>query len=131
MKLLLDTHVFLWYVLDDPQLPPAYRAAIRDITNKAYLSAASIWEMVLKHGKGKIAFPEPPATYMPKQRMAHQIDSLPIIEEVLSDLAALPNLHRDPFDRILMSQALHHGLMLVTVDKEIRTYSSVPQLPES
>ena len=131
MNLLLDTHIFLWYVLDDPQLPATYRAAIRDLSNKAYLSAASVWEMVIKHGKGKITLPESPAIYMPKQRVAHRIDPLPIVEEIFSALTTLPNLHGDPFDRILMAQTLHHGLMLVTVDKGIRSYSTVPQLPES
>jgi PIN domain nuclease of toxin-antitoxin system len=127
MTLLLDTHVFLWYISADPQLPSAYRDAIRDPANEIYLSVASVWEAVVKHSLGKLPLPAPPAFYLPQQHVAHQIASLPIEEAVLADLAALPALHRDPFDRILISQALHHGLTLVTVDEAVRAYP-VPQL---
>ncbi|HEY7155418.1 MAG TPA: type II toxin-antitoxin system VapC family toxin [Gemmataceae bacterium] len=128
MKLLLDTHVFLWYISADPRLPAAYRDAIRDPANEVYLSVASVWEAVIKYALGKLPLPAPPALYLPQQRAAHRIASLPIEEEVLAELATLPALHRDPFDRILISQALHHGLTLVTVDDAVRVYP-VPQLP--
>jgi PIN domain nuclease of toxin-antitoxin system len=127
MKLLLDTHVFLWYISADPQLPTVYRDAIRDPANEVYLSVASVWEAVIKHALGKLPLPAPPALYLPQQRAAHRIAALPIEEAVLADLATLPPLHRDPFDRILISQALHHGLTLVTVDDAMRAYP-VPQL---
>lgn len=128
MKLLLDTHVFLWYISADPRLPAAYRDAIRDPANEVYLSVASVWEAVIKYALGKLPLPASPALYLPQQRRAHGIASLPIEEEVLAALAALPALHRDPFDRMLVSQALHHGLRLVTVDDAVRVYP-VPQLP--
>jgi PIN domain nuclease of toxin-antitoxin system len=127
MKLLLDTHVFLWYIGADPGLPTAYRDAIRDPANEVYLSVASVWEAVIKHALGKLPLPAPAALYFPQQRTAHQIVSLPIEEAVMTVLATLPPLHRDPFDRILISQALHHGLTLATVDDAVRPYS-VPQL---
>lgn len=130
MKLLLDTHVFLWYISADPQLPITYRDAIRDPANEVYLSVGSVWEAVIKHALGKLPLPAPPAVYLPQQRAAHRIDSLSIEEAVLVELATLPALHRDPFDRILVSQALHHGLTLVTVDDAVRAYP-VPQLPTS
>jgi PIN domain nuclease of toxin-antitoxin system len=63
MRLLLDTHVFLWYITADPRLPAAFRAAIEDATNQVYLSAASLWEAVVKHGLGKLPLAEPPAEY--------------------------------------------------------------------
>lgn len=116
-----------WYITDDPQLPVPYRDAIRDPTNEVSLSAASVWEAVIKHSLGKLLLPGPPAVYLPQQRVAHQIASLPIEEAVMERLADLPSLHRDPFDRILISQALHHGLTLVTVDDAVRAYS-VPVL---
>lgn len=128
MRLLLDTHIFLWYIDGDPQLPRPFRDAIRDPANEAYLSVASVWEAVIKYALGKLPLPETPATYLPRQRQAHQLASLPIEEAALPFLAALPSLHRDPFDRILIAQALHHGLSILTVDEAIRAYP-VPLLP--
>ena len=129
MRLLLDTHVFLWYISADPQLPVAFRDAIRDPANEAYLSAASVWEAVIKYALGKLPLPEPPAEYLPRQREAHHVATLPIEEATLALLAGLPPLHRDPFDRILVAQALQHGLTLVTVDDAVRAYP-VPLLAE-
>src|SRR5438105_6180196 len=128
MKILLDTHVFLWYISADPQLPAVFRDAIREPANEVYLSAASVWEAVIKYALGKLPLPEAPAEYLPRQREAHQIASLPIEEAALAHLASLPPLHRDPFDRILIAQALQHGLTVVTVDGEVRAYP-VPLLP--
>ena len=130
MRLLLDTHMFLWYVTADPRLPAAFRTAIQDPANEVYLSAASVWEAVIKYALGKLPLPEAPADYLPRQRIAHQIKSLPIEEGALAHLAGLPVLHRDPFDRILIAQALQYGLMLVTVDDAVRAYS-VPLLPSA
>lgn len=127
MRLLLDTHVFLWYISADERLPVGYRDAIRGPTNEVFLSVASVWEAVIKHALGKLPLPEAPATYIPRQREAHQIATLPIEEPALAHLAALPPLHHDPFDRMLIAQALHHGLMLVTVDDALRAYT-VPLL---
>ncbi|WP_439632233.1 type II toxin-antitoxin system VapC family toxin [Gemmata sp.] len=128
MRLLLDTHVFLWYITADPKLPVAFRAAIQDPANEVYLSAASVWEAVIKHGLGKLSLPDPPAEYFPHQRLAHGIAALPIDEGAMIHLATLPPLHRDPFDRLLIAQALQHGLTLVSVDAAIATYP-VPLLP--
>ncbi len=128
MKLLLDTHVFLWYISADPQLPAAFRDGIRDPANEVYLSAASVWEAVIKHAPGKLPLPEPPAEYLPRQRQAHRIATLPVEEAALSYLASLPPLHRDPFDRIMIAQALQQGMTLVTVDDQVGAYP-VPVLP--
>src|SRR5262245_45315104 len=110
MRLLLDTHVFLWYISADPQLPVAFRDAIRDPADDVYLSVASVLEAVIKYALGKFPLPEAPASYLPRLREAHQIASQPIEEAALAHLANLPPLHRDPFDRILIAQALQHGL---------------------
>src|SRR5215467_415412 len=128
MRLLLDTHIFLWYISADPQLPAAFRDAIRDPANEVYLSVASVWEAVIKYALGKLPLPEAPAEYLPRQREAHRITSLPVEEAALAHLAGLPALHRDPFDRILVAQALQHGLTLATVDGAVRAYG-VPLLP--
>jgi len=130
MRLLLDTHVFLWYITADPKLPAAFRAASQDPSNEVYLSVASVWEAVIKHTLGKLPLPGPPADYLPQQREAHRIVSLPIDEGVMSHLAGLPPLHRDPFDRLLVAQALQHGLTVATVDPNIAAYS-VSRLPTS
>ncbi len=123
MKLLLDTHVFLWYISADQQLPIACRDAIRDPANEVYLSVASVWEAVIKYALGKLPLPGTPAVYLPQQREAHRIMTLPIEESALTHLAALAPLHRDPFDRILIAQSLQHRLTLVTMDDAIRAYS--------
>ena len=128
MKLLLDTHVFLWYIAGDPRLPATFLAAIRDPANEVFLSVASIWEAVIKYQIGKLPLPSPPADYLPQQRDAHRIASLPIDEGAMAPLAGLPPLHRDPFDRLLVAQALQLGLTIATVDPEVSAYP-VPLLP--
>lgn len=130
MTLLLDTQVFLWYISGDTQLPTSFRDAIRDPANHVWLSVASVWEAVVKNALGKLPLPALPSVYLPQQRIVHLIDTLPITEEHLVQLAALPPIHRDPFDRIIVSQALHHGLTLLTADTIVRSYP-VPLLPLS
>jgi PIN domain nuclease of toxin-antitoxin system len=94
MRLLLDTHVFLWYITSDAKLPATFREAIQDPVNEVYLSVASIWEAVIKSQLGKLPLPEPADEYLPKQRDAHGIASLPIDEGAMPHLAGLPLLHR-------------------------------------
>jgi PIN domain nuclease of toxin-antitoxin system len=130
MRILLDTHVFLWYISAAPQLPVAFRDAIRDPANEVYLSVASVWEAVIKYALGKLPLPEAPAEYLPRQREAHRIATLPVEEAAFVHLARLPLLHRDPFDRILVAQALQHAMTLATVDDEARAYP-VPLLAMS
>ena len=128
MRILVDTHVFLWYISADARLPVAFLNAIRDPANEVILSAASVWEAVIKYAAGKLPLPEPPAEYLPRQRQAHRIASLAVEESVFVHLAGLPPLHRDPFDRILVAQTLQHGLTMATVDDAVRAYP-VPLLP--
>ena len=120
MRLLLDTHIFLWYIAADDRLPTELRDAISDSANDVYLSAASVWEAVIKHALGKLPLPAPPAEYLPRQREAHRISSLPVEEGALPYLAALPPLHRDPFDRILIAQTLQHGMLFGSMDDAVR-----------
>ncbi len=122
MKLLLDTHIFLWYVSADARLPVLLRDAIRDPGNEVFLSAASVWEAVIKYSLGRLPLPAAPEIYLPQQRLAHQIACLPIDESAVPHLAGLPSLHRDPFDRILVAQALENALTLATTDTQIRAY---------
>jgi PIN domain nuclease of toxin-antitoxin system len=122
MKLLLDTHVFLWFISADSRLPILFQNTIREPNNSIYLSAASFWEIIIKYNLGKLPLPQSPEIYIPRQRQIHQIKSLPISESSLKHLVSLPNLHRDPFDRILISQALNHNLTIVTLDQAIKKY---------
>jgi PIN domain nuclease of toxin-antitoxin system len=130
MRILLDTHVFLWYISADPQLPFPFRDAIRDPANEVYLSAASVWEAVVKYALGKLPLPDAPARYLPQQRAAHRITTLPVEEAAFVHLAGLPPLHRDPFDRVLVAQALQHGLTVATLDDAVRAYP-IPVLPKT
>jgi PIN domain nuclease of toxin-antitoxin system len=123
MRILLDTHIFLWFISGDTQLSTDVRDAIRDPDNEVYLSAISVWEALVKYQLGKLPLPNHPETYLPKQRDLHQIASLSLDETSVIQLAKLPLLHRDPFDRILICQALQNGLTIATVDTAIRAYS--------
>ena len=128
MRILLDTHIFLWYISADRRLPLTYQTAIQDPANDVFLSVASVWEAVIKHQMGKLPLPAPPAHYLPLQRIAHSIHSLPVDEAGMTALANLPSLHRDPFDRLIIAQATWHGLTIASVDPQVIAYS-VPVLP--
>ncbi len=123
MRILLDTHIFLWFISGNTQLSKDVRDAIRDPGNEVYLSAISVWEAIVKYQLGKLSLPVRPETYLPKQRDLHQIASLELDESSAIQLATLPPLHRDPFDRMLICQALQNGLTIATVDAAIRAYS--------
>jgi PIN domain nuclease of toxin-antitoxin system len=123
MKILLDTHIFLWFISGDTQLSTDVRDAIRDPDNEVYLSAVSVWEAIVKYQLGKLPLPEHPETYLPKQRELHQIASLALDEISVVQLSKLPPFHRDPFDRMLICQALQNGLTIATVDAAVRAYS--------
>jgi PIN domain nuclease of toxin-antitoxin system len=122
MKVLLDTHIFLWFISYDSRLSINVQNIIRDPNNEIYLSVVSIWEAIIKYQLGKLPLPESPEIYFPKQRYRHQILNLDLDESSVAQLAKLPLLHRDPFDRMLICQALENGLAIATVDAAIRKY---------
>lgn len=122
MRILLDTHVFLWFISGDTQLSTNVQDGIRDPDNAVYLSAISVWEAIVKYQLGKLPLPEHPEIYLPKQRDLHQILSLELDEGSVAQLAKLPPLHRDPFDRMLICQALQNSLTIATVDAAVRAY---------
>ncbi len=127
MKLLLDKHIFLWYITADLRLLPLFRDTIREPNNKEFLSVASLWEITVKYNLGKLPLPQSPDIYIPTERRRHQIKSFSLRENAVKELAQLPALHRDPFDRILICQALANDLTIVTVDPQIQSYN-VPYL---
>ena len=122
MRLLLDTCTFLWIVGGAKELSSRARSAFADPANEVFLSAASAWEIAVKHRLGKLPLPAGPAEFVPAQRAAHGIEPLAVEEESALHIAKLPDLHRDPFDRMLVAQALVGGLVLVTPDDTIRRY---------
>jgi len=122
MKLLLDTCSFLWLIAADPAIPSRVRAALATPGAELHLSAASTWEIALKHLRGRLPLPAPPAELIPRMRERYGIDPLPVDEESALHIAKLPELHRDPFDRMLVSQAIVHGLTIVTPDPLVIQY---------
>jgi PIN domain nuclease of toxin-antitoxin system len=121
MRLLLDTHIFLWYITGDERLSDQFREAIED-AEASFLSVVSLWEATIKYQLGKLPLPEPPDPWLSVQREHHGIESLPLHEVSVARLAGLPLHHRDPFDRMLVCQALAHGLIIVTVDAVLSEY---------
>lgn len=122
MNVLLDTHAFLWWVIDDPQLSSTAKAVIADPTNTIYFSVISAWEIIIKERTGKLALPEPPQTYIPSRLASNQFITLNVeIRHVLS-IATLPDHHRDPFDRLLIAQSQVENIPLLTVDYQISQY---------
>ena len=122
MRILLDTHVFLWLITGDAKLPAPFLGPIRDPENEVYLSVVSLWEISTKYQLGKLPLPSPPQEYIPKQRELHQIASLPLTESDLTHLPDLPRIHRDPFDRILVCQTIGNKTTIATVDPLIMAY---------
>ena len=125
MKLLLDTHIFLWFISGNERLSEKYRQEISNLDNDVFVSVISIWECTIKYQLGKLPFPKSPEIYLPEQRKRHSLDSLTIDENTIAQLVKLPSLHRDPFDRLLMCQALEHDLVMLTEDKAVLAYSMI------
>lgn len=122
MKVLLDTSAFLWAITEDDRLGSEARRKIVSPANEVFLSTASSWEISIKFGLGKLPLPEDPARYVPRQREAAGFAALPIDEDAVLQVHRLPPHHRDPFDRLLVSQALAGGLILATNDPLIEAY---------
>lgn len=122
MRILLDTCSFLWLIGGSAELSRRAREAFAEPANEVFLSAVSAWEIALKHRLGRLPLPLPPDELVPAQRAAHGIDRLDLDETAALHVAKLPDLHRDPFDRMLVAQALAGGLVLLTPDAAIRQY---------
>jgi len=122
MRLLLDTCTFLWIAAGSNELSDPARAAYADPANEVLLSAVSAWEIAMKNVLGKLPLPEAPVRYIPAVRSRHRISPLALDEEAALQLPKLPGLHRDPFDRMLVCQAIAHGLDIVTPDPAITQY---------
>ena len=121
MRILLDTHVFLWYITGDARVGRETRGLIEN-SDVAYLSVASVWEATIKYQLGKLPLPEAPFPWLVTQREQHGIESLAMDESTVARLAGLQQHHRDPFDRILICQAIQHDLHIITVDAHFSPY---------
>ncbi len=122
MNLLLDTCTFLWSIAGGGEISESARVALADPANDVYLSSVSAWEIAVKHALGRLPLPEPPEKYVPSQRIARGIEPLALDEEAALQLSRLPPLHRDPFDRMLVCQALIGAFTIVTPDTDIARY---------
>lgn len=122
MNILLDTCVFLWIVRDPTELSTNAQTLITDSSHTLYLSVISVWEIAIKHGLGRLPLAEPPHIYVPTERDKHDILSLELHEAAVLELRRLPKHHQDPFDRMLVCQAIADGLTLLTPDNHIQAY---------
>ena len=122
MRILLDTCSFLWLISGSRQLSSTARRAFRSEENDLFLSAASAWEIALKYAVGRLKLADPPFLLVPKERERHGIEELTITEADALNAGRLPDLHRDPFDRLLIAQALARGFQILTPDELIARY---------
>lgn len=117
--LLLDTHVFLWWLADDPALGLAARQEIARTENLVFISAATLWEIGIKKALGKLEAPDHLSEVVEEERFL----GLPVNLQHAERVGVLPTHHRDPFDRMLVSQAQLEGLVLVTADRLLAAYA--------
>ena len=122
MKLLLDTCTFLWISGGGRELPPRVADLYRSSEHEVYLSAASAWEIAVKCATGRLSLPVAPERLVRSERDRLGVLPLPVDEESALHLSRLPDLHRDPFDRMLVSQAIVHGLAILTPDRLVSQY---------
>lgn len=122
LKLLLDTCALIWLTSDASRLSDAVKGAIDRPATQLFLSGASVWEICLKWSNGKLGLPTPPRAWLPEQLSSWQIRIVPIEPEHLYRTTELAGLHRDPFDRLLVAQAIEGGMTIATPDPAVRAY---------
>jgi PIN domain nuclease of toxin-antitoxin system len=122
MKLLLDTHTFLWWITDDPQISAKALELIGDSQNNLYWSAASSWEVAIKYALGRLPLPDTPAIFLPTELGKNRIETLAIVDTHAFQAGQLPRHHRDLFDRMLVAQADVETLGIISNDPKIRLY---------
>ena len=122
MKILLDTHCWLWMLAAPDHFTPDSRARLESPHTEIYLSSASIWEIVIKHALGRLRLPMRPAEYLPSRVAATRATPLPIQHDHAFRVGELPPHHRDPFDRMLVAQAQVEGLPILSADLQLTAY---------
>lgn len=119
MKFIADTHAFLWFITDSSQLSPQAKTLLESPDSERVLNAASVWEIAIKTSLGKLSFKEPLAQFLPEQIRHNYFRVLDISSDHALRVAALPMLHRDPFDRMIVAQALVEQLPILSSDKAL------------
>jgi PIN domain nuclease of toxin-antitoxin system len=122
MKLLLDTHAWLWILIEPQRIGPQTAALLAEPGHTFLLSVASVWELAIKHAAGRLSLPEPPLEYVRSRTRADGISILAMSVEHVCRAAALERHHTDPFDRVLVAQAEIEDLVIVTHDQHIPRY---------
>ena len=122
MKLLLDSCIFLWMIDDYKKIPFSIRKQISSPFNEIYLSSISVAEITIKAKIGKLKIPKPFAEFIIKCRNQHGVLNLPFKEEDIIILEKLPSIHGDPFDRMLIAQAIANEMAIISADKKIKDY---------
>ncbi len=122
MNVLLDTHAFLWWITDNDELSPRAREVITDGRNELFLSAASGWEISIKTRLGRIDFPKAPDKFLIHHLSVNGITPLSISIQHALQVLNLPDIHRDPFDRIIVAQAILEKMTILTRDAYIKRY---------
>jgi len=122
LRVLLDTHSWLWMVGESDRLADSSRGLLRDPSNDLFLSAASAWEMAIKYAAGKLRLPQPPAALITQWMAEVRMGALPILHAHALRAGELPLHHRDPFDRLLIAQAQIEGLTVLTADRVFAKY---------
>lgn len=122
MRVLLDTHTFLWWNLNAPKLSDSVREIIGDGQNEIFFSAASGWEISIKYGKGRLTLPDPPDIYVPRRLSHYRFIPLPVELSHTLEVFKLPDFHQDPFDRLLVIQSQMEQIPIITIDQDIIRY---------
>lgn len=122
MRVLIDTHAFIWFISGNPALPLGVRQLIADLDHEVYISIASLWEIAIKSSLGKLTLHEPFESLITEQLALNEIIILPIQIQDLTLVSTMTFHHRDPFDRLIIAQALAHSLAIVTKDEWFASY---------
>jgi PIN domain nuclease of toxin-antitoxin system len=122
MRLLLDTQTFLWWISNNPELSVTAKETIAHEEAEVFVSVVTAWEMVIKTKLGKLLLPELPGILIPKMLERHNFQNLPVTLQQTLRVYDLPDYHKDPFDRLLMAQAMTEDLVFVTSDAAIKRY---------
>ena len=123
MRYLLDTGVWLWSLWEPERIAHKAREQIADLSNEVFLSAVTSWEVAIKAATGKLKLPEPPPSYVPRRMADQGLRPLPVTHPHALAVFGLPAHHHDPFDRLLLAQAMLENLIFVTADGILKKYS--------
>lgn len=122
MKALIDSHAFLWALEGSSRLGSGARTLLDSPDNELYLSLVSIWELAIKTSAGKLDLPQPASRYLEREAATRNVILLPLRIAHMQQMELLPFYHRDPFDRMLVAQAMVEDLVLLTVDRQLARY---------